>query len=56
MNQRRLHSLLAALILIGLASLAGCNTMEGFGEDVQSAGEAIEESADGDEQDTDNDY
>jgi predicted small secreted protein len=25
--------------------LAGCNTMEGFGEDVESAGEAIEEEA-----------
>jgi entericidin A len=28
-----------------LFGVAGCNTVEGFGEDVQSAGESIEETA-----------
>lgn len=35
---------LAASILLLLA-LSGCNTMEGFGEDLEDAGEAIEEGA-----------
>nr|WP_297460834.1 entericidin A/B family lipoprotein [uncultured Halomonas sp.] len=35
--------LLAALAL--LVSLAGCNTMEGFGEDVEKVGSEIEEAA-----------
>ncbi len=34
-----------ALAALFLAGLAGCNTMEGMGEDVESAGEAIEEEA-----------
>lgn len=33
-----------ALVVMG-ASVSACNTTEGFGEDMQSAGEAIEESA-----------
>ncbi len=42
MSQKRL-----ALLLIGgyLFTLAGCNTMEGFGEDMKQGGEAIEEEA-----------
>lgn len=36
-------SLLAALFLTG--SLVGCNTIEGAGEDIGAAGEAIEEGA-----------
>ncbi|SDL42859.1 entericidin A [Modicisalibacter muralis] len=35
--------LLAALFL--LVSLAGCNTMEGFGQDVEKVGSEIEEAA-----------
>lgn len=35
--------ILAALALLQL--LAACNTMEGFGEDVQKGGEKIEKSA-----------
>ena len=31
-----------ALVLIGIAVLAGCNTMQGFGRDVEKAGEAIQ--------------
>lgn len=36
------------LLLIALAllvSLAGCNTMEGFGEDVEKVGSEIEKAA-----------
>ena len=34
--------ILAALVL----PLAGCNTMEGAGKDIQDAGEAVEDAAD----------
>jgi len=33
-----------AFVLMGIG-VSGCNTTEGFGEDMQSAGEAIEEEA-----------
>ncbi|MGB6231311.1 MAG: entericidin A/B family lipoprotein [Litorimonas sp.] len=36
----------AGLILAATLSLAACNTIEGIGEDTQSAGEAIERAAD----------
>ena len=36
--------LLAALVLL-VSSLAGCNTMEGFGQDVKKVGSEIEEAA-----------
>ena len=32
--------------LFGLAVLSGCNTVEGFGKDVQKVGDGIEKSAD----------
>lgn len=35
----------AGLILAATLSLAACNTIEGVGEDTQSAGEALEEAA-----------
>ncbi|HEX5806212.1 MAG TPA: entericidin A/B family lipoprotein [Macromonas sp.] len=35
----------ALLALCCLVALTGCNTMRGFGEDVQQAGSAIERSA-----------
>lgn len=38
-----LYRLLITLSL--LASLSACNTIEGFGEDVGAAGEAISETA-----------
>jgi len=44
---RKIHTALIPLLLlasIGLA-LAGCNTTQGFGEDLESAGEAIQEEA-----------
>jgi predicted small secreted protein len=34
------------LILFSFTLLAGCNTMQGLGKDIQGAGEAIEEAAD----------
>jgi predicted small secreted protein len=37
--------LLAGLIFLG-APLAACNTIEGAGQDVESAGDAIEDTAD----------
>lgn len=44
----RLLSLLAIVPLLG--GVAGCNTLEGAGEDIEAAGEAVEESADDDEE------
>jgi predicted small secreted protein len=34
-----------ALTLAALLALAGCNTMEGFGQDMETAGQEIEEEA-----------
>jgi len=31
--------------ILGLLAVAGCNTAEGIGEDIEAAGEAIEEEA-----------
>lgn len=42
---RKFASSLVALAALGSLSLAACNTVEGAGEDLQSAGEAIEETA-----------
>ena len=39
---RKLGIVSAAALLAGIA---GCNTIEGVGEDVEAAGEAIEEEA-----------
>lgn len=33
-------------LMLGLSSVAACNTFEGVGQDVQSGGKAIEQSAD----------
>ena len=41
---RKLLIVLVAAPLFA-ASLAGCNTMSGFGKDVQKAGDKIEDSA-----------
>lgn len=35
------------IVLLGLSQIA-CNTVEGVGEDVESAGDAIEDAADND--------
>ena len=36
---------LTCMLLLGGGLLTGCNTMEGFGQDVENAGEEIEEEA-----------
>jgi predicted small secreted protein len=42
-----MRRLLTLTALIGLlAAAAGCNTAEGFGQDLENAGEAITEEAD----------
>ena len=38
-------TLMTALAAALLALLAGCNTMEGLGKDIQKAGDKIEETA-----------
>jgi predicted small secreted protein len=39
-------SLLSVLLALGiLGSIAGCNTMAGFGKDMERAGEATQDSA-----------
>jgi predicted small secreted protein len=35
-----------ALAVAGLLTLAGCNTMEGFGKDLSKLGDKIEKKAD----------
>jgi predicted small secreted protein len=40
------RKLLAALILGSSMLVAACNTVEGAGKDVQSAGKAVEKAAD----------
>lgn len=35
-----------AALLMALAGLSACNTMEGAGEDIQAGGRALENSAD----------
>jgi predicted small secreted protein len=44
------HKVLLAftLALFSASALAACNTMEGAGKDIESTGEAIQDSADGD--------
>lgn len=39
-------NILALLLLSGSLFVAACNTVEGAGRDVQSAGEAVEDAAD----------
>lgn len=36
---------LAALALLLAASVAACNTVEGVGEDMQAAGQAVDQAA-----------
>lgn len=36
---------LAPVLLVGLLGLAACNTMEGLGQDMENAGQEIEEEA-----------
>lgn len=45
-DYKRLTAMLF-LALFASASLAGCNTMAGLGEDIEEAGDQIEECAEG---------
>ncbi|WP_223302897.1 entericidin A/B family lipoprotein [Halotalea alkalilenta] len=36
---------LACLTLLGTGALAGCNTMDGAGQDIERGGEAIQDAA-----------
>lgn len=40
-----LRAIMALILVAGVLVIAGCNTMEGFGEDVENVGEAIEKKA-----------
>lgn len=44
----QLRPLIAALVVTGIAALAlsACNTVEGVGKDIKSAGKTIENAAD----------
>ncbi|NDP41388.1 MAG: entericidin A/B family lipoprotein [Aromatoleum sp.] len=41
-----MKALLALIIATALATLAGCNTVEGVGRDVKATGQAVEKAAD----------
>lgn len=41
-----MKTLLALIIAMALGTLAGCNTMEGVGQDVSATGRAVEKAAD----------
>lgn len=45
MLKRKLSNLALFSSILALGFLGGCATVEGVGEDVQSAGEGIEEAA-----------
>jgi predicted small secreted protein len=45
MSRKFTSPLIAFAALIGASSLAACNTVEGVGQDVQAAGQEIEETA-----------
>jgi predicted small secreted protein len=36
---------LAALLLLGLATLGACNTVQGMGRDIEAGGEAISDTS-----------
>ncbi|MBK5265414.1 MAG: entericidin A/B family lipoprotein [Alphaproteobacteria bacterium] len=40
------RKILAALLSTGLLFVTACNTVEGAGQDLQSAGEAVEDAGD----------
>lgn len=42
---RKYSTPLMALVLLGAVSISACNTVEGVGEDVEAAGQAIDETA-----------
>ena len=50
MVKRRVAKLmLSIIVLVGVVCTGrGCNTVEGVGEDVEAAGDSIQDAADGD--------
>jgi predicted small secreted protein len=36
---------IALMVLVSIAGLIGCNTIEGAGKDIQSGGEAVSDTA-----------
>ena len=38
---------LIVILLLSLAALAGCNTVQGVGKDVERGGERLQDAADG---------
>lgn len=41
-----IHRILAALVVLGmLGTIAGCNTMQGMGQDIERGGEKVQEKA-----------
>lgn len=47
MNTKSLIAL--ALLALAAIALAGCNTVEGAGKDIQAIGEGVSDAADGDD-------
>lgn len=45
-SNKQSKKIVAALLLSGTILLGACNTVEGAGQDVQSAGRAVEDAAD----------
>ena len=45
MSRKITAPLIAFAALIGVSSLAACNTVEGFGQDLQKAGNHVEKRA-----------
>src|SRR5688572_20707873 len=45
-EESHMKKLMAVLMVLAMGILAGCNTMEGVGKDVQRGGEKVEGAAD----------
>ncbi len=46
MKLRTRNKSILAIAILAAVAMSGCNTMEGAGKDVESAGEAIQDAAD----------
>jgi entericidin B len=45
LEESHMKKLMAVLMVLAMGVLAGCNTMEGLGKDVQRGGEKVEGAA-----------
>lgn len=45
-SMKMMNAVLAAMFVGAIIGLAGCNTTEGVGRDIEAAGDAIEDAAD----------